>query len=148
MNGNGLAMSSSVQTSLYFSFYSANLAKNPKLLLFNLEPKLLLIAIVSLRVFRPAFHSIVKFRVSISNFNSIIRNSAVIQSSNSTFCRQFVVKFRFQFPIQRQIPRSDCQFSISFRSLVFSSVFYSTRQRSIPIVRFRFRVGFLFSYNR
>gem|GEM_PF-3925577 len=47
---NGLAISSSVQTSLLFSIYSAKLAKNPKLLLFNPEPELLLIAIVELNL--------------------------------------------------------------------------------------------------
>jgi hypothetical protein len=43
---NGLAMSSSAQTSLYFSFYLAMLAKNPELSIQS-KPVLLLIAIVT-----------------------------------------------------------------------------------------------------
>jgi hypothetical protein len=50
MATNGLAISSSVLTSLLFSFYSTNLANKPELSSFKPQPKLLLIAIVELNL--------------------------------------------------------------------------------------------------
>ena len=81
--------------------------------------------------------SIVEFRASISTFNFIIQYLA----RESQFKFHFFIRntcSSFHFPIQRQIPHSDCQFSISFHGLDFSSIFYSTIRYSARESQFKF----------
>jgi hypothetical protein len=106
---NGLAISSSVQTSLLFSFYSANLANKPEFSPFKPKPELLLIAIVVHSILFSACHSEFNFycqlrksQIILFSFNRVCFQS-VIQSSAFPHCFHTAIQSQFQLIFQNLV---------------------------------------------